>query len=195
MDLQIAGRNLELDPGTRDYVTRKLNRLERHLAGITTATVELVKENTRAQGHRVVAQVTLNIDGTVLRGEERGSNAKAAVDSAIAVMDRRIARYKGKAYRSEQAKRAGRDASLRTPPQSPPDALEPSEDEEVLESGGKVVRVKRFPVKPMTLEDAAFQMELLGHDFFLFLNSETDEHSVLYRRHEGEYGLIQPEPL
>ncbi len=194
MDLQIAGRNLELDPGTRDYVTRKLNRLERHLAGITTATVELVKENTRAQGHRVVAQVTLNIDGTVLRGEERGSNAKAAVDSAIAVMDRRIARYKGKAYRSEQAKRAGRDASLRTPP-SPPDALEPSEDEEVLESGGKVVRVKRFPVKPMTLEDAAFQMELLGHDFFLFLNSETDEHSVLYRRHDGGYGLIQPEPL
>ena len=58
-----------------------------------------------------------------------------------------------------------------------------------------MVRVKRFPVKPMTLEDAAFQMELLGHDFFLFLNSETDEHSVLYRRHDGDYGLIQPEPL
>ena len=137
MDLQIAGRNLELDPGTRDYVTRKLNRLERHLAGITTATVELVKENTRAQGHRVVAQVTLNIDGTVLRGEERGSNAKAAVDSAIAVMDRRIARYKGKAYRSEQAKRAGRDASLRTPPHHLPTLLSPPKMKRCWSRGAK----------------------------------------------------------
>ena len=64
-----------------------------------------------------------------------------------------------------------------------------------MDASGRVVRVKRFPVKPMTVDDAAFQMELLGHSFFLFLNSDTDDHNVLYRRRDGDYGLMQPEAL
>ena len=132
----------------------------------------------------------------MLRGEERGANAVAAVDSVIDVMDRRIERYKGKVYKSKQVKKSGGAVSIRTleVPSVPPE--DGSAPEEVIQSShAGLVRVKRFPIKPMTVDDAAFQMELLGHDFFLFLNSETEDHNVLYRRHDGDYGLIQPEPL
>ena len=147
------------------------------------------------QDQRVVAQITLDINGTVLRGEEQGSNAMTAVDSVIAVMARRVERYKGRVYKSEQPKKSGRNVSIRAAEgpatRNEDDALE----EETVGATGKVVRAKRFPAKPMTLDEAAFQMELLGHDFFMFLDSETDQYSLLYKRHDGDYGLIQPEPL
>ncbi len=195
MELQIHGRNLEVNESTRDYITRKMGRLSRHLPDITTATVEMSRENSKAQDHRLVAQVTLDMDGTVLRAEERGASATAVVDSVIDLMDRRLERYKGKIYRSKQAKKSGKNASIRTldVPEIP--SQEGAGDDEALEAEGRVVRVKRFPVKPMTVDEAAFQMELLGHDFFLFQDSDTGQHNVIYRRRDGDYGLIQPEPL
>ncbi len=195
MELQIQGKNLELDGHTRDYIARKLNRLGRHLPDITMATVELERGNSKSQDRRVAVQVTLDIDGTMLRGEQRAPNAMAAVDSVIDVMDRRLERYKSKAYRSEQAKKAGKDASIRPPevPDAPP--VQSTDDEDIVEAEGRVVRIKRFPIKPMTVDEAAFQMELLGHDFFMFLNGETDRHNLSYKRHDGDYGLIQPEPI
>ena len=195
MDLNIQAKNLQLNETTRDNIAKKVNRLARHLPGITWAKVELAMENTRAQDHRVVAQVTLDINGTVLRGEERGANAMAAVNSVVGVMDRRVERYKGKVYKSGQAKKTGRNTSIKSLDVPPVSSDAASDDTEIQSSEGRVVRVKRFPIKPMTVEDAVFQLELLGHDFFLFLNSETDQHNVLYRRHDGDYGLIQPEPL
>ena len=195
MELHIHGRNMELNEETRDYITRKVNRLSRHLTGITSATVELVRENTKAQNTRIAAQITLDIRGTVLRGEERGANAKVAIDSVVHVMDRRVERYKGKAYRTNQVKKTGRNLSLRNAGASTESAEVTETDEETLQAEGKVVRVKRYPIKPMTVDEAAFQMQLVGHDFFLFLNSETDQHNLLYKRHDGDFGLIQPEPL
>ena len=196
MDLRLQARNLELDGETRDYITTKVNRLARHLPGITTATVEIASRNAKARDSRVVAQITLDIDGTMLRGEERGPNTRVALDSAIDVMDRRVARYKAKAYRTEQSKKAGKSVSPKTmdvPVEADPEGA--VDEEEIGEAGGRVVRVKRFPLKPMTLDEAAFQMELLGHDFFLFLNSETSGYDLLYKRRDGAYGLIKPEPL
>ena len=169
-----------------------MDRLGRHLPGITSAVVELAKGSSRDQTGKVVAQVTLDIDGSVLRGEERGANAMAAVDSAVDVMDRRVERYKGKAYRSLQAKKSGRGDSIRSADAPPPAA---EEEDEVVSADGRVVRVKRFPIKPMAVDEAAFQMELLGHSFFLFMNGETEQHNVIYRRNDGDYGLIEPEPL
>ncbi len=196
MELEIRGKNLELTDVARDQISRKLGRLGRRLPEVSTALVELARERSRSQRAPVVAQVTLNIDGTVLRGEERGSNAVAAVDAVIDVMDRRVERYKGKAYRSQVVKKSGRNASIRTEGAPAPSEAEVREDEaEVSEFGGRVVRTKRFAIKPMTLEEAAFQMDLLGHDFFLFRDAETEEYNLLYRRRDGDYGLIQPEPL
>ena len=195
MELHIHGKNLELDERTRDSVTRKVNRLSRHLPSITTATIELARENTRARDQRFVAQATLNIDGTVLRGEERGATALAAVDSVIHVVDRRIQRYKGKLYKSEQTRKAGKNVSIRDAEVSPVPPPEGTTDDEIHEALGRVVRLKRFPIKPITLDEAALEMELLGHDFFLFLDSQTEAYNLLYRRRDGDYGLIQPEPL
>ena len=101
-------------------------------------------------------------------------------------------RYKGKVYKS---KKAGKNVSIRTLEAPPVPLGEGVTDTEFVEVGGRVVRLKRFPIKSITLDDAAFQIELLGHDFFLFLNSEKDQHELLYKRNDGDYGLIQPEPL
>ena len=195
MELEIRGRNLKLSDVTREQISRKLNRLGRRLPEVSTALVELARHNSRSQDTRVVVQVTLNIDGTILRGEEHGANAVVAADAVIGVMDRRVERYKGKEYRSQKAKKAGRNVSIRTEGAPEPSDMEAEEDDDVSEVGGKIVRMKRFPIKPMTLDDAAFQMELLGHDFFLFKDGQTEEYNLLYRRRDGDYGLIQPEPL
>ena len=195
MELNISARNLELNEETRDYVTKKVNRLGRRLPSITAATIELTRESTRARDQRFVAQATLDIAGTVLRGEERGATVLAAVDSVVQVVDRRALRYKGRLYKSEQVKKAGKNLSIRDAevPAAPPS--EGPADDEIQEAVGKVVRLKRFPIKPMALDEAALQMELVGHDFFLFIDSETEAFNLLYRRRDGDYGLIQPEPL
>ena len=136
--------------------------------------------------------MTLDVDGTVLRGEEKGSNAAAAVDAALDVMDRRMERLKGRIYRSQQTKRS---SVGRMQAEAAPDLDPETPGEEAADTGGVVVKTKRFPMKPMNVEDAAFQMDMLGHEFFLFLNGETGEHNVVYRRSDGDYGLIQPSPL
>lgn len=195
MELNISGRNLELNEETRDYVTKKVNRLGRRLPNITAATIELTRESTKAPEQRFVAQATLDIGGTVLRGEERAATVLAAVDSVIQMLDRRALRYKGRLYRSEQAKKAEKNLSIRDAAVLDASASEDTEDDEIQDAVGKVVRLKRFPIKPMTLEEAALQMELVGHDFFLFLDSDTEIFNLLYRRRDGDYGLIQPEPL
>ncbi len=195
MELHIHARNLELDDRIRTYVTRKVNRIGRHLPSITTATVELALERTRFRESRAVAQVTLDVKGTILRGEERGSNVMAALDSVVDVMDQRVERYKGKVYKSKQAKKLVRKVSRSTLQRSAVSEEEQSDEDQVAGDMSKVVRVKRFPVKPMTVDEAASQMELLGHSFYLFLNSETEQYSVLYLRRDGDYGLILPEPL
>lgn len=192
MDLKIQSRNLELNEAVREHITKKVDRLSRHLPGITSAVVELARGSSRDQTGKVVAQVTLDIDGSVLRGEERGANAMAAVDSAIDVMDRRVERYKGKVYRSMQPKKSGRGDSIRIADAPPPTT---EEEDQVVFEDGSVVKVKRFPIKPMAVDEAAFQMELLGHSFFLFVNGDTEQHNVIYRRNDGDYGLIEPEPL
>ena len=195
MELQIRAKNLELTQVIRDYITRKMKRINRHLPVATGVAVELTSEHTRPRDQRVVAQITLDIDGVVLRGEERGLNVMAVVDSAIDVMARRISRYKGKSYRSQQAKRVARRGPSRLlQPPGLSDAYAPSEAEGA-EGPERVVRVKQFPVKPMAVDEAMFQMELLGHDFFLFLNTDAGTYNVLYRRHDGAYGLLQPEFL
>ena len=188
MELTIQARNLELDEATRDYVARKLQRVDRHINGVRLATVQLGHEATRRVDQRFSAQITLDVNGSVLRSEERGATPRAAIDIAADVVDRRVQRLKGRVYRSERARHSGASIRYEAPPQE--EAPSEAEDRE-----GKVVRVKRFPIKPMTLDEAMFQMEMLGHDFFLFLNTEGRQYQLLYRREDGDYGLIVPEML
>ena len=179
MELQITGKNMELLPAVRHYIERKLGKLNRHLPNITEAKIEISKEKTKSPRKRFVVQVTIDSSGTLLRGEERGEDLFAAIDKAAEVMNRQIEHYKGKLYKK------GRCSSF---------AKGGFSEETVAEQPlGKVVKVKRFAVKPMSVDEAIDQMELLGHDFFLFFNADSQGLNLLYRREDGNYGLIEPE--
>lgn len=184
MELVIKGKNMEVDKATQEYIQSKLNRLERHLPDITEVKVELAQEMTKSAENRFVAQVTITTHGTLLRGEERASNVYAAIDTVVDVLNRQIERFKDKLYRSRR----------RITPFRREEAAEEVQEEKVEEAKeSRIVKVKRFPVKPMTPDEAADQMELLSHDFFIFFNPESNRFAVLYRRGDGNYGLIEPE--
>ncbi len=188
MELQIQGRNVEISDQVRKHVTQKLGRIGRHLPGIISAEVELASEPTRSQQDRMVAQVTLDVGGSILRAEQRASNTEAAINSVAEVLARRIERYKSRAYRSERARQTPSLGAQQAEEAAQSDS--PSEGEELTD--GDLVRIKRFDMKPMTVDEAVFQMRLLGHHFFMFLNSESEHYNVLYQRDDGNFGLIQP---
>ena len=134
--------------------------------------------------------MTITTSNYTLRGQESGANLFVAIDNVTDVIDRQIQRYKGKIYRSGQARKTARAASA---------IVESSfvEEEDIPEEAtvldfGKVVRTKRFPMKPMSVEDAVLEMELLGHSFFLFFNLDSKGYNVVYRRSDGDYGVIEP---
>lgn len=179
MELQITGKNVKLIPAVRRYIERKVGKLSRHLPNIIGSKVEVSEEKTKSPQQRFVAQVTIDSGGVLLRGEERGDDLFTAIDKVMAIMDRQIEHYKGKLYEK------GRGSSLARSEFNP--------EVETAEPVKKVTKVKRFAVKPMSVAEAIDQMELLGHDFFLFFNAETDSLNLLYRRKDGNYGLIEPE--
>jgi putative sigma-54 modulation protein len=182
MELQINGRNMELTERLDEYVRRKVSKLDRYLPTIANARMELSYENTRSAGDSQVAQLTIRSErGVILRAEERTADMFASIDAVMDKMYRQIARYKGKRRRSRRGAPVEELGLLSEP------AVE-EEDEE-----REVVRVKRFQVVPMLQEEAIEQMELLGHDFFVFYNAEENGINVLYRRKDSNYGLLIPD--
>ncbi|MEE8204909.1 MAG: ribosome-associated translation inhibitor RaiA [Dehalococcoidales bacterium] len=179
MELKITGKNIELTDEVRRHIEHKLDKLARHLPGIEETRMEITKEKTKSRQHRFVAQVTVNARGTLLRGEERGTNLLTAIDCVAEVMDRQIGHYKGKLYSK------GRGNSLSRGSFSQEAVLKPVRN--------RVIKMKRFILEPMLADEAIEQMELLGHDFFLFLNPDGQELRLLYRLRDGNYGLIEPE--
>lgn len=187
MDLQIQGRNLDISDQIKDHVTSKLGAIDRHLPNIGRADVEIASEATRSQRDRVVVQVTLNVSGTLLRAQQRAPNVKAAVNSVAQALDRQIKRYKGQVYRSEREARGALEFDVEA---APPTEAAPEDIE--LGRIGTLSRVKHFDMEPMTVEEAALQMQRLDHAFYMFLDAETNQYSVLYVRGDANYGLIQP---
>ena len=178
MELQITGKNMELTPEVRSYIERKLGKLSRYQPNIMMSTVEISEEKTKSPQQHFVVQVTIDSNNTLLHGKERGGDLFTAIDKVAIVMSRQIEHHKGKLYKK------GRGSSF---------ARNEFSDEVETQSPRKVVKVKRFAVKPMSTAEATEQMELLGHDFFLFFNGDTEELNLLYRRKDGNYGLIEPE--
>jgi len=174
MNIIITGKNMEIGDVLREYVEKKVKKLDRYLPTAGEARVELAVEGTRDAEHSQVAQITLKTKGAILRSEERSPDIFASVDAALDKIHRQIIRYKEKRYRRGRAPEKG---------------LPLPEEEETP----RIVRTKRFPVRPMDEEEAIEQMELLGHDFFVFFNASTGQVNVLYRRRDGNYGLIEPE--
>jgi putative sigma-54 modulation protein len=192
VDIRIQAKNIDLNPHAEQYIQKKFERLWRHLPNLDDAKMEVSMTQARATRDRVQAQMTLNIAGYTLRGQDRGVNLFAAVDGVADVVDRQIRRFKGKVYHSSQARKSGR-GFRDVPPEAIIEMPEDVEEEEAIAEMGQVVRTKRFAMQPMSVEDAILQMEMLGHSFFLFFNMDTGDYSVAYRRHDGDYGMIEPE--
>ena len=190
MDVVFRGQAATADRELQEYARRRIGRLERYLPTVREAIVEVRRENTRAAEQRYIVQVTVNSRGTFLRAEERAAEARVAVDHAADALGQQVRRHKDKLYRSGRSTHHARHAEI-AQDQTPPPAAE--DDDEETRFGGRVVRVKRFPIKPMTVEEAVEQMELLGHTFFLFHDADTRSYALLYRRRDGDYGLILPE--
>jgi putative sigma-54 modulation protein len=178
MQLIVQGKNVEVTDWLRKYVEKRMGKVKRRLPEMKEARVELSVQNARSLGDRHVVQVTLRSNGTILRAEERSGDMQTSIDTVMDKMVRQIDRYKGKRLR--QRVRATEGAGE-------------SEEEAVEAEVGQIVRVKRFPVTPMVPDEAIEQMELLGHDFYIFFNADSNELNVLYRRHDGNYGLLEPE--
>jgi len=177
MQLIIQGKNIEVTDRLQEYIEKKVGKLDRYLPTITEARMELSVEDAKSAKDRQVAQLTVRSKGTLLRAEERSADMFASIDAIVDKMYRQIVRYKGKRY--------GRGRG--------PGEIPPVEEFEEEEASHRIVRTKRFQVAPMDEEEAVEQMELLGHDFFVFFNVNTNEVNVIYRRKDGNYGLIEPE--
>ena len=164
------------------YAEKKVERLGKHFQSIKEAQV---RTSTQRNWH--IVEVTLEGDGIILRGEERSDNMYASIDLVVEKLETQVKRFKGKLIE-------------RVHPEQPPKehvAAAPIEEEEA-EAGApevlpRITRSKRFSLKPIPPDEAAMQMELLNHDFYIFLNSETDQVNVIYKRQDGDYGLIEPE--
>jgi Ribosome-associated protein Y (PSrp-1) len=181
---KLIGRNLEITDAIRDYVEKKLSRLDRYQNGELMAKVVLSLAGSPHVEKRAKAEVQLDLPGGLLRVEEEDQDLYAAIDRMVDRLETQLKRYKERRF-------VGRRHSYQGP--LPPEvrdmeALRKPEEEE----GPRIVRVKRFEMKPMDPEEAVFQMEALGHDFFVFRNAKTDEINVVYRRKDGNYGLIEP---
>lgn len=187
MELKIHARNVDVTSRLQEHVERKVSKLDRYLPNIQEVRVDLAIEHRRQGQDQCIAQLTLrNTRGVILRAEEkRQPDIYAALDMALDKMYRQIRRYKGKLKR-----RSGRGA------ESEFDLMEPvplGEDLEDEEEKLAIVRRKQVNLIPMSEDEAIDQMELLGHNFFVFLNAETARIGVLYRREDGNYGVLEPD--
>ena len=192
MEILIKTRNLELNQRTETYIRSKLGPIERRLSDDAESKVEIKRAPTRSVSHQVVVQITLNVNGALLGAEERGPIVNDAMDVAAKALGRQVARFKGQSVARMRPVRS--KPALESISEDPDDEVDDGSVETSL-SNGRLVRVKRFIMNPVTLEEAAAQMDLLGHDFYFFINSSTQRYSVLNRRHDGDYTVIEPDAM
>ncbi len=188
MDVLIKGRNIPVTEALERYATEKVERVARFFdeeRSDSRAEVELMHERNRAISEPEVAEATLFINGTVLRASEASEDMYASIDRMSDKLERQVKRLRGRQIDRWQGQ-------LKNAPDAGPGAAQPfvAEDEEEL--GARIVRTKQFQMKPMGEEEAVLQLELLDHDFYVFTSADTGDINVVYRRRDGNYGLIEP---
>lgn len=174
MRITYKGKNIDVTPALKKHAEKKLGRLER-IMEVNDVTVSMIVERNRQK-----AEVNMIVNGYILRGEVVSDDMYSAIDLVTDKMEKQLVKYKEKLQRINKKQKV---------------AMAMAEDP-FAEAGHEenlIVRTKRFPVKPMTVEEAIMQMDMLGHNFFVFTNSETDAVNVVYCRNDGNYGLLEPE--
>ncbi len=179
MRLQVKGKNVEVSATLHRYAEEKLAKLGRHLGDATRLELELAVERNPSISANQVAEATVWTKGPVLRARESSDDMKASIDLLADKLERQARRYREKRQRKQLAR-----TSQVAP--GPAGAEAPESGEPVI------VKTKQFAVKPMTAEEAVLQLELIGHDFFVYRDVESNEVSVVYRRRDGNFGLIEP---
>jgi len=183
----IQGRHTDVGDAVKRYAERKLRKLSRHASQLREAQAVLKVERQRSAGRTQVAEVTVWGDALVLRGSHRSEDMFASIDAVVEKLEKQIHKHRSRfiekrridAVRSKRRQLARAEAALRG---APAPVMPP-----------EIVRIKRFVMKPMTAEDAIIQMERLGHAFFVYRDAQTEQIHVLYRRKNGDYGLIEPD--
>ncbi|CCQ94611.1 putative sigma-54 modulation protein [[Clostridium] ultunense Esp] len=175
MKLNFVGKNMEVTEALKDVTEKKLGKLDKYFQKDAEGNVTYSVER-----NRKIIEVTINLPGTILRAEESSDDMYASIDKAVDVLERQMRKHKTKLQRRYNNGETIRFENI----------MPLNEDEE---DRPKVVRIKRFDMKPMNVEEAILQMELLRHNFFVFMNADSGDLNVLYKRKDGNYGLIEPE--
>ena len=193
MQLQVSGRNLDVTEPIREYALRKLARIGRHLPEDTRVDLELAIERNRSISANQHAELTVWTKGPVLRAHEYADDMYAAIDLAVDKLDRQVRRYRER-RRHWRPHHQARDVEALIPLSDADEAASLSEANgaEPALPIPTIVKTKRFNMKPMHPDEAALQLELVGHEFYVFLNAETDAVAVIYRRRDGNLGVIEP---
>jgi putative sigma-54 modulation protein len=174
VQLRVKGRGVEITDAIRSYAEKRLGKLERQLPD-PQIELELSAETNPSIKASNVAEATVWTKGPVLRARESSQDMRASIDQLVDKLERQVTRYREKRGRRRRASR-----------QTPEEGIPMNEEPEI-------VRTKQFAVKPMSAEEAVLQLELVGHDFFVFRNADSEEVNVVYRRQKGGYGLIEPQ--
>ena len=188
MDVTVKGRNVSVTGALERHAREKVERVARFFddeRSVARAEVELIHERNPAIAAPEVADATLFINGTVLKARQASGDTYASIDLMSDKLERQVKRYRGRQIDRWHGRRE------RHAQGEPPWPVQ-VEDEEADEAGPRIVRTKQFQMKPMSPEEAALQMELLDHDFFVFISADTGDVNVVYRRRDGNYGLIEP---
>lgn len=171
MNIIVNGRNIEVTPALRKYAEEKISKFERYLSNITEATVTMTVEKYR---HKV--EVLLKANGVLIQAEGVTGEIYSSIDDVVEKLEKQVKKYKEKMVSHRKG-----ETKVATPPSS-----------EVISETGRIIKIKRFDMKPMSPDEAAMQMELLDKDFFVFSNLSSGEINVIYRRKDGNFGLIEP---
>lgn len=174
MKFIIVGKNIEVTPGLRSAVEDKIGKLEKYFNPDAEAHVTLSVEKDRQK-----IEVTIPVKGNIIRSEQVSNDMYVSIDLVEEIIERQLKRYKNKLVDQKQSAGFFKQEFIEK---------EYMDEEEI-----KIIRTKKFDIKPMYPEDACIQMELLGHNFFVFCNAETDQINVVYKRKGNTYGLIEPE--
>ncbi|HUX46846.1 MAG TPA: ribosome-associated translation inhibitor RaiA [Desulfosporosinus sp.] len=175
MNIIIRGKHIELTDALKEYVTKRVGKLAKYSDEFMDVQVTLLVERDR---HRV--EVTAPLHGMILRGEEETEDMYSSIDMVVEKLERQIDKYRTRINKRMRSK-VLKDHEVKQPVGV---NVEPREE---------VVRNKKFPAKPMSVEEAIMQMNLIGHNFFVFTNAESQEMNVVYLRNNGDYGLLQPQ--
>jgi len=171
MNIYVTARHLDLTPALKRYAEDKVGKFDRFLPNLADAKVTLTLEK---NVHR--AEVLLNANGFLIRAESSTGEIYSAIDEVIEKLEKQVTKYKGKLTHH----RKGENKNAKAPSQAP------------VDEGGRIIKVKRFDIKPMTPEEASLQMELLDQSFFIFTNALSGNINIIYKRNDGNYGLIEP---